>query len=90
MIDMKSFNSNFDENIYKAFILEIGSHILTKTNKIVYRQKVVQASVVGEHKLRVKKSVLSNLAKKRIAREKERLLKDDAIDYKHEFPKTFR
>ena len=57
---------------------------------IVYRQKVVQASVVGEHKLRVKKSVLSNLAKKRIAREKERLLKDDAIDYKHEFPKTFR
>ena len=90
MIDMKSFNSNFDENIYKAFILEIGSHILTKTNKIVYRQKVVQASVVGEHKLRVKKSVLSNLAKKRIAREKERLLKDDAIDYKHEFPKAFR
>ena len=90
MIDMKSFNSNFDENIYKAFILEIGSHILTKTNKIVDRQKVVQASVVGEHKLRVKKSVLSNLAKKRIAREKERLLKDDAIDYKHEFPKAFR
>ena len=90
MIDMKSFNSNFDENIYKAFILEIGSHILTKTNKIVDRQKVVQASVVGEHKLRVKKSVLSNLAKKRIAREKERLLKDDAIDYKHEFPQAFR
>lgn len=90
MIDMKSFNSNFDENIYKAFILEIGSHILTKTNKIVDRKKVVQASVVGEHKLRVKKSVLSNLAKKRIAREKERLLKDDAIDYKHEFPKAFR
>lgn len=90
MIDMKSFNSNFDENIYKAFILEIGSHILIKTNKIVDRQKVVQASVVGEHKLRVKKSVLSNLAKKRIAREKERLLKDDAIDYKHEFPKAFR
>ena len=90
MIDMKSFNSNFDENIYKAFIFEIGSHILTKTNKIVDRQKVVQASVMGEHKLRIKKSVLSNLAKRRVESERARLLQIDAIDYKREFPKAFK
>ena len=77
MNDMKSFNPKFDENIYKAFIFEIGSHILTKTNKIVDRQKVVQASVMGEHKLRIKKSVLSNLAKRRVESERARLLQID-------------
>lgn len=90
MNDMKSFNPKFDENIYKAFIFEIGSHILTKTNKIVDRQKVVQASVMGEHKLRIKKSVLSNLAKRRVESERARLLQIDAIDYKREFPKAFK
>ena len=75
---------------YKAFIFEIGSHILTKTNKIVDRQKVVQASVMGEHKLRIKKSVLSNLAKRRVESERARLLQIDAIDYKREFPKAFK
>lgn len=90
MNDMKSFNPKFDENIYKAFIFEIGSHILTKTNKIVDRQKVVQASVMGENKLRIKKSVLSNLAKRRVESERARLLQIDAIDYKREFPKAFK